>query len=241
MMRQQGFSLVEMAIVLVVSGLLVGGILVGQSLVRQSGVQGIATEQQQFAEAVTLFHEQYQALPGDYPLANHTFGTGYTNGDGNGRIENPVSSGSATNLESSSFWHHLDKAGFVPAKSSLNPASAELSTATSRTSALSDGAQWVLSGCPVSGTDTTVITDDLYNALGVHRIDLSGGVLEGREALGLDVKLDDGQARTGRVRVQKRLAGSGTCATIFPAVDSCTTATGRGCDIFFDINPRQPN
>jgi Tfp pilus assembly protein FimT len=50
-----GFSSVELAIVLVILGLLVGGILAGQSLIRAAEIRGITTDMTRFNTATQTF------------------------------------------------------------------------------------------------------------------------------------------------------------------------------------------
>ena len=48
---RQGFSLVELSIVLVILGLLTGGILAGQSLIRAAELRAVTTEYQRYTAA----------------------------------------------------------------------------------------------------------------------------------------------------------------------------------------------
>jgi len=86
---QTGFTLIEIAIVLVIIGLLLGGVLKGQELINSAKVKNLANDMRAIQTAVFAFQDKYKALPGDYlaATANSTFGgTGYTTGDGNGVI-----------------------------------------------------------------------------------------------------------------------------------------------------------
>jgi prepilin-type N-terminal cleavage/methylation domain-containing protein len=74
---KNGFTLVELSIVLVIVGLLIGGILVAQSLISTSRIAAQVAQIQQFDAAVMNFKTRYNYLPGDAP----GFG-----GDGNGVI-----------------------------------------------------------------------------------------------------------------------------------------------------------
>ena len=82
---RSAFTLIELAIVLVVIGLLVGGALVGQSLVRQSAVLNVTVEINKITAAYRQFHTQYNGLPGDLRNASNYF-AGAVNGNGNNRI-----------------------------------------------------------------------------------------------------------------------------------------------------------
>lgn len=54
--RRGGFTLIELSIVLVVSGLIVGGVLVGQDLIRAAGVRATITQIEKFNQAAHTFY-----------------------------------------------------------------------------------------------------------------------------------------------------------------------------------------
>ena len=79
-MRPQGFSLVELSIVLVILGLLTGGILAGQSLIRASELRAATAEYQRYATSIQSFRDKYMALPGDMTNATRFWGSVYASG-----------------------------------------------------------------------------------------------------------------------------------------------------------------
>jgi len=120
--RQSGFTLIEIAIVLVIIGLLLGGVLKGQELITGARVRNFIQQQDGIKAAYFGFLDRYRALPGDYsqavaniPAVSATSGCGVTpggNGDGDGTIENSGTS-PTTASENTLVWEHLSKSGFI--------------------------------------------------------------------------------------------------------------------------------
>src|SRR5271170_2630410 len=67
MKKQQGFTLIEIAIVLVIIGLLLGGVLKGQELINSARVRNIASQLDGVKIAYLAFQDRYRVLPGDMP------------------------------------------------------------------------------------------------------------------------------------------------------------------------------
>ena len=68
--KQQGFTLIEIAIVLVIIGLLLGGILQGQSLINSARVRNLISQVDGVKAAFYGFQDRYRALPGDFSQAD---------------------------------------------------------------------------------------------------------------------------------------------------------------------------
>ncbi len=86
---QRGFTLVEIAIVLVIVGLLLGGVLKGQELIFNSKVKATYNLSKELSAAVNGYQDRYKQLPGDDPNALVRFPTyapTVVNGDGDGLI-----------------------------------------------------------------------------------------------------------------------------------------------------------
>ncbi len=62
---QSGFTLVEIAIVLVIIGLLLGGVLKGQELIEQSKIKRVVNDFNNISAAFATYQDRYKALPGD--------------------------------------------------------------------------------------------------------------------------------------------------------------------------------
>ena len=125
---KSGFTLIEMAIVLVIIGLIVGAVLAGQSLIVQAQMRATMKQIESYKTAVATFRDKYYCMPGDCKTAT-SFWTadpacnssnsarpymaapnGMTcNGNGNGIISF-IGSGYA---EMMLFWQHLSLAGLI--------------------------------------------------------------------------------------------------------------------------------
>ncbi len=109
----KGFTLIEIAIVLVIVGLLLGGVIKGQELIRAARVRSLISEQEGVKAAFFGFQDRYKAVPGDYASDSTNINCGTTacaNGDGNGRIEVANAAGIHEDLL---LWNHLSAAGFL--------------------------------------------------------------------------------------------------------------------------------
>ena len=108
-----GFTLVEIAIVLVIIGLLLGGVLKGQELITNARVRNLISQQDGIKAAFFGFEDRYRAVPGDYSQADININCGATPclaGNGNGRIQ--AGTGGAIHEEILA-WQHLNAAGFL--------------------------------------------------------------------------------------------------------------------------------
>ena len=63
--RQRGFTLIEIAIVLVIIGLLLGGVLKGQELIDSAKVKNLATDYKNIPIFIYGYQDKFKALPGD--------------------------------------------------------------------------------------------------------------------------------------------------------------------------------
>lgn len=112
---QSGFTLVEIAIVLVIIGLLIGGVLKGREMITNAKIKRVENDFAGVSAAIFAYQDRYGVLPGDDPAASTRFaGTwrGADNGDGNGNIRggwNSTNNGD----ESRKVWKHLRGAGLI--------------------------------------------------------------------------------------------------------------------------------
>jgi prepilin-type N-terminal cleavage/methylation domain-containing protein len=217
--KQQGFTLIEIAIVLVIIGLLLGGILKGQELITSARVRNLISQQDGVKAAFFGFQDRFRAFPGDYTAATTnivgvaaTAACGAGNGNGNGRVE-------TAGLENVLAWEHLSKAGFI--------------TGT-YTCAATEGP----TTSPVNpyGIYMQLVFDGIYGAgTGAAPAALRHNIKSGSQVpvdiiAEMDRKIDDGAPNTGGFQFS-RYQGNGAAAptdgaAAQPACTSATTAAG---------------
>lgn len=185
MKKHSGFTLIELAIVLVIIGLLLGGVLKGQELINSAKVKNMATDFKNVQVYIYGYQDKFKALPGDdgQVLSHLTSATLATTG---GTISNGVIDGkwdSTTNTdESVLFWQHVRLANLASGPTTVDanfyPKNA-------------DGGRFGVQS--MSGFTSVTNMSGTYVAC-------SRGVL-GKFAKQLDVSLDDGDGSKGSVRV----------------------------------------
>jgi len=117
MKKQEGFTLVEIAIVLVIIGLLLGGALKGQELIENARISRIKTDLDQISAAIYSYQDRYGVLPGDDANADVNVGSS-VKGNGGGTIGG---SWNQTGQENTFAWDHLRRAGFLNGTGQDNP------------------------------------------------------------------------------------------------------------------------
>ncbi len=86
MKDQAGFTLVEIAIVMVIIGLLIGGVLKGQAMIENARVKRVVKQADEIRAAVMTFYDKFGVYPGDENLPNVPPVGGDGTGNGNGQI-----------------------------------------------------------------------------------------------------------------------------------------------------------
>lgn len=207
--RQSGFTLVELAIVMIIIGLLIAGILKGQEMVINAQLKGVIKEVQSYRAAVNTFRDIYDALPGDMPNAGARIPNCAANvacvdagGNGDRRIGRLTTNWSRDNqsaliTEPTQFWTHLALADLITGITAtgqqiwgdLYPASAiggGFQVAFVREGGANQaGGHYFILRVPPTGDP--------------HPTNLGGGVLAPIQVQYLDKKMDNGVPNLGNV------------------------------------------
>lgn len=214
--RQSGFTLVELAVVMIIIGLLIGGVLKGQELIGNAQVASTITQVKAVDAATSTFRDMYAALPGD--IANATVrlpncGTvaACTNGDGN-QILNAAPN-AAPGTEAQAYFVHLSLADLVTGIDPNGPADA-----------------WgtLFPGTPLRGAGFTVASATLgtqlaaqnagaraglYITIGASPAGAPAAALNPNQAARIDQKIDDGVPASGGVRANADACSNATTYT----------------------------
>ena len=211
--RQMGFTLVEIAIVLVIIGLLLGGVLKGQELVNSAKVKNLANDFRNISTFVYAYQDKYRALPGDDSAATAHIGAAATvattpaAGLANGRVNGTWNSTTVTD-ESVLFWQHVRLAGLATG----TPTVGDLSLGDEYVPKNADGGRLGVTGEAVF-TGATPWAANFY---------ICSSNIQGRFARQLDTTVDDGNTTTGTMRVmcQNECATSAAYVDLTPAMDA---------------------
>ena len=205
MNKQTGFTLIELAIVLVIIGLLLGGVLRGQELINSAKVKNMARDFQNVQVYIYGYQDKFKALPGDDPAAiTHVGAT--TNGDRDGVIEGDWDT-QVDGAESCNFWQHVRLAGLAPGPTVVSCAPGNTYQPTN-----ADGG--LIGIQSVSGFTDINVLPAVGGISGAYVV-CSNAIL-GKFAKQLDTTLDDGVGNTGSVRIQVA-GGAATNGVATPA------------------------
>ena len=220
MNKQTGFTLIELAIVLVIIGLLLGGVLRGQELINSARVKSLTRDFQNTQVYLYGYQDRFRAIPGDDgnaavlhlpgppaatnpPVANAN----------NGRIDGAWSDGFAAASEAILFWQHVRLAGLAPGPTALAAGFDPMNANNGRI-----GIQSIplLPALPpiLTMTGSYAVCSDL---------------IVGRDALQIDTTLDDGETTTGNIRA--RPTGAAPAA----AMASATMALAANVNLQYTV------
>ncbi|MEI7841843.1 MAG: type II secretion system protein [Gallionellaceae bacterium] len=205
--KQSGFTLIEIAIVLVIIGLLLGGVMKGQELINSAKVKNFATDFRNTPVLIYGYQDKFKALPGDDAgVVAHVAGSLATTPAtkiGNGTVDGLWDSFTTTD-ESFLFWQHVRLAGLAAGPTAVADPTYLPTNAAGGTIGIQSN----------NGTFVTIV----QNAAGAASlmtgtyIICSKGIL-GKYVKQLDTTMDDGNTDTGSMRVNDSTVASKSVAT----------------------------
>ncbi len=209
--RQSGFTLVEIAIVLVIIGLLLGGVLKGQELINSAKIKNLVADMNGISTAVYAYQDRFKALPGDDTGATRwtsSFaGTGDTTITGAFDVTFTSPFAAAT-PESIKFWQHLRLAGFVGGDSATGQPQNAVGGIM--------GVQW--------GAGSQLV--DAAGNMGLSGLVVCQSKILGRIAESMDNQLDDGKGNYGSVKAwEEPVTGSDLAPSTAAATGNAIPAT----------------
>ena len=121
--RVEGYSILEISIVLVVIGVMIGGVMKGKGLLEAARLNALVSQIQSYRMAFQTYTSQFGMMPGDDSMANQSFGAAVVDGDGDGKIGGEGLDGKA---DAGKVWQHLLAADLIsgidnPTGDSLTP------------------------------------------------------------------------------------------------------------------------
>jgi prepilin-type N-terminal cleavage/methylation domain-containing protein len=190
--NQAGFTLVEIAIVMVIIGLLAAGILKGQEMIAQAKIKSVMADFSGLTAAYDSYMDRYKAIPGNDPNAASRW-AGATSGDGDGHVSGLYNSTNPAD-QSRLFWDDLRRAGFVAGSGTSQPLNA------------AGGIVGVQTGDGVAPTFGPVLGSDAAGTGGLHTLIVCSANLPDKIAIAVDTNMDDGSPATGTMRAQLQSA-----------------------------------
>ncbi len=190
--KQSGFTLIEIAIVLVIIGLLLGGVLKGQELINTARVRALSNNIDGITSAWFSFSDRYRAFPGDYTQASVNLPNINNDGDGNGLIDQPK--------ERALVWSHLQAAGYItgsyPDGAAGSPPTVVTATYNCSTAI-----------CPDNGFGQGMLIDRTAlqqsgGTVTAHEL-ITGRAIPSDVLAELDRKIDDGTPSAGSMQLGK--------------------------------------
>ena len=224
--NQKGFTLIEIAIVLVIIGLLLGGVLKGQELINTARVRALNNSVDGITAAWFSFQDRYRAFPGDYAGAAINIQGAPTSGGGNGRVD--------TAAERGQLWVHLELAGYVTGGFD------GLATGPA------DGREYdcPIASCPDNGFGTgmpifhgLVQTSSVVGTTAAAHELITGQGIPVDVLAELDRKIDDGMPAAGVMQIGK---GSGTVWTTGMSA-ACVVSSGTPAVINYQLQTPSDN
>ena len=233
-----GFTLVEIAIVLVIIGLLLGSVLKGQELIASARVRNLIALQDGAKAAFYGFQDRYRALPGDYSSASKNINCPANpclNGNGNGQIEiNATSTNGSVVAEYLLTWTHLSAAGFINGSFQMQATDTSATAANSPNSPYGVYLELAYDGWYGSGQ--TGFTMSGSGPSSPRHTVKTGNEVPVEITAEVDRKIDDGKPYSGSFQFSMYAPGSNTPPTALGGSAACVVVRFIGGVVTYSWN-----
>ena len=253
---QAGFTLVELAIVMIIIGLLIGGVLKGQQLITNAQITATVAQIKAIDAATTSFRDQYNTMPGDMLnpanrlnncVAANNCTAGAVASEGDGKINNAaggtINFGAVAAGEQLAYWSQLNLAGLI---TGVNPGAAGTAWGLNYpASKLSGGGFDIGYNAGGAASLTGVVGAALVTPSG-HFLALHGtanAVVAGaatdsfmtpNQAARIDTKIDDSAPNSGTVWAAAQTAANCTNGALVTSIYS-ENLTATGCSLYIQF------
>jgi prepilin-type N-terminal cleavage/methylation domain-containing protein len=239
MTKENGFSLTEMSVVIVIIAMIVAGVMKGSNLIESAKLRSIIAESAEYKIALNSFVAKYVQYPGDFNGAVAFWGAAKNaDGDNDGKIEF-VNTLATPVYEGYRSWQQMAYAKMLKSPylgtQTTSAAAVEIDVPKSKSGGgyfleygvfgMSNANSLIL-GMPTAST-TTILTNGVFTA---------------SQAEDIDAKIDDGNPSGGAVRGKDGSSSATEACVDDPLDDGISTddfyklaATGKDCILAFKM------
>ena len=240
---RNGFTLLELSMVLMAISLMAGGIFVGREMIRDAMLRNTVGDVAKYTQAFHNFQDKYKALPGDFNNAESIWGSDAScpntpsnttlkkatcNGNGDGYIADNGVAGAfqpATSYESFRAWQQLSAAGML---NDVAGSAVFTGTSSSGSYNTTPGVNVPQTSLPQGGftvmhiaantsrfwnTNSVINKHVFFVGTSMSSYFTFAPLFTANEMYHIDVKLDDGLPGSGNIQVFDNTLYNTSCST----------------------------